>query len=338
MSTITLTAPQRVAYRRFRSGTLSLIVSHPPFLNLPIELSLSIFELAILDSKPSILAVICKSICRVLDIILYRTVVLGCAKTVQLFHRTTLSKDRAFLSEHVKKLVVTWLTDRPDRQLHDIVAACSGLRTLIIPSNRLPVRLAAIEPWAGKDGLSALTVRSFDDGDIYSPRSPQPVVDLSTALTHLRFCEPSDMWQSPSSMLESYGALPHLSHLQFARRTNANEDNDMAFAEDVRNILRTRPALKMVVVSIYLACIGSAAETVEDSDIWKIMCRVREEDARVIVVPGQFGEWVKGLEDVKALRSGHNPVDFWMSMKRAAKCLQDVKKNGEMNIDPVMSS
>ncbi|GLB37730.1 hypothetical protein LshimejAT787_0407810 [Lyophyllum shimeji] len=311
MATITVTELRHCT----RPRRLSLVASRQsPLLSLPIELAVKIFEDAILECSPSALALASKAFCKVVDVILYRTIVLDSAKTVQLFHHTAHSKSRAFLTDHVKKLVVTWWpeSDAACTKVHNIIAACAGTRTLIAPSFRWPVDISCAK-FSADSAVTAITIQSFDgDNGVHTRAGCQPVMDVSKTLTHLRFCEPSDMWHSPTSMLAPFGPLPHLSHLQLARRANANEANDLIFANSVRQLLRSLPALKMLVVSVYPAGCSLASGPVEDSDIWKRMWEIRIKDNRVVIVPGRYDEWKAGWEDPKLLRSGYHPADFWL--------------------------
>ncbi|KAF8070736.1 hypothetical protein FPV67DRAFT_1488542 [Lyophyllum atratum] len=311
MATITVTETRHIRPRR-----LSLIGSQQSLLfRLPVELVLKIFEAANLVCKPSVLALVSKSFRRFLYITLYRRVVLDSLRIIQLFHRTVHSTNRTFLADHVKRLVVTWWPESDDSraQVRDIIAACPGIRALVTPSCRWPVDISRAKS-SIEGGISAITVHSFDgDNGTLTRVLRQPLIDVSKTLTHLRFCEPSDMWYSPISMLATFGPLPHLSHLQLARRANANEANDVMFTNSIREFLHSLPALKMLVVSIYPEAFSSTFEPVEDSVIWTRMSEIRSEDGRVVIMPGQYDEWKEGWEDPKLLRSGYYPADFWMS-------------------------
>ncbi|KAF5380510.1 hypothetical protein D9615_004687 [Tricholomella constricta] len=318
MSTVTVTELRHIRPRR-----LSLIISSgtAPVLTLPVELVFNIFEAAIFDCKPSNLALVSKAFSKVVDAILYRTVILDSPNTVRLFHRTIHSKTRPFLTGHVKRLVVTWWpdSDTSQTQIHDIISACAGIRALISPSFRWPINISAAKS-SVESGLTAITIQSFDEdhGILTHVSENQPLI-FSKTLTHLRFCEPSAMWYSPTSMLAAFGPFPHLSHLQLARRANANESNDIMFANSVRKLLHSLPALKMLVVSVFPEAYCFEMESVENSDIWKRMCEIRSEDRRVIVLPGRWEEWKDGYEKQKLFHSGYQPADFWTRAANTVK-------------------
>lgn len=308
MSTVTVTALRTT----HRPRALSLIAARlPPILGLPAELVLTIFELVISESKPITLATICKGINKAVESILYRTVVLDTSKTIDLFYRTTLSRPRDFFTEHVKKLIVTWELEQHSSSISKIIAACPALRSLVSPSC-YPISMATQMP--NYDGPSELTFRSYE-GEDASKVAPS-FQKSSRSLTHLRFCEPSDSWYSPSSMLSTFGPLLHLSHLQLSRRADANEDNDLTFAEDIRTLLRSNSTLKVVVVSIFAGYSWTNSSAIaEDSYIWNLMLSIRDEDPRIIVINGIYDDWRDVGNYQKALWSGWHPVDFWTTVK-----------------------
>jgi hypothetical protein len=297
----------------YRPRKLSLVAARlPPILNLPVELALTIFELAISESKPTALIAICKATTKAVEAILYRTVVLDTPQTTLLFYRTTLSKPRAFFIGHVKKLIVAWEPySDPCPTVAKIMAACPALRALVSPSCYMPISTAM----QTADGPFEITFQSYEGSD--ASKVVPPLEKISRPLTHLRFCEPSDGWHSPSSMLSTFGPLPHLSHLQLSRRAGANVDNDVAFAEDIRTILRSNSNLKVVVVSIFAGPSWSdaASETAEDSDIWRLMRDIQDVDQRIVVVNGVYDKWREEMKYRKSLWSGCYPVDFWTAVK-----------------------
>ncbi|KAG6879924.1 hypothetical protein C0992_009588, partial [Termitomyces sp. T32_za158] len=119
--------------------------------------------------------------------------------------------------------------------------------------------------------LGSFALRSFDPYNVTNRQSTRlPAMGFSN-LTHLRICEPADVWCSPSAMVEAFGTLPLLSHLQVARRANANQANDEGFALSISDLLASRPTLKTLVRprAVYLfkgqkygiGCMSSAAQT-----------------------------------------------------------------------------
>lgn len=278
-----------------------------PFCNLPVELLFSILELASLHCRPSVLAVVCKAIHPIINAILYHTVVLESATDIALFHRTVHLKPRIFFANHVRRLVVTCLRNSPEYQILDILAACAALRVLVLPSSRHPF---TISPRNHDGGLSELTLQSLDIDDICG--HDLPLTTNLDSLTHIRFCEPSNVWCSPLSMLASFGPLPHLSHLQLSRCANANQDNDYLFLEDIRIILRSYADLKLLVVSIFdNRSWMSSVESVAESNFLNLMRELRDEDSRVVVLVGGYGDWKKGWEVTKTSRCGQQPPNFW---------------------------
>ncbi|KAG5647087.1 hypothetical protein DXG03_001457 [Asterophora parasitica] len=311
-TTWTVTAESQLTHVTPRTFSLILSSSHSPaILNLPVELMLSVVEAAFAECKPVNLALISKAFAKVVDVILYRTVVLDSFHTVQRFHRTTHSKTRVFLTDHVKRLAVTWWPecDTSQEQIHAIIAACPGIRALIAPTFLWPIDIISTVPVDG--GLTDITIESFD-GDCGALRRASK---LSKELTYLRICEPSTMWFSPTSILAAFGPLPQLSHLQLARRANANETNDIMFANSVRTLLHSLPALKMLIVSIFTE--PFTCSKAEDSSIWKRMSGIRDEDCRVVILPGRYDEWRAELQNQKLVRSGYQPANFWVRAANA---------------------
>jgi hypothetical protein len=288
--------------------TLSLISSPgPPLLKLPVELVYSILELAILHCRPGILAVVSKAVHGVVNAILYHTVVLESPEDIALFNRTIRSKPRIFFANHVRRLVVTCLRNSPEHQVLNILAACTGLQVLVFPSSHLPFTISSRVSHAHDVGPSELILQSLDMKDVCVD---PPLIPNSDSLTHLRFCEPSDVWRSPSSMLASFGPLPHLSHLQLSRRANANKDNDYLFVQDIRTLLWSRTALKLLVVSIFDKRSWISPESVADSHIWNLMRDLQDTDSRVVVLVGRYGDWKKRWEVTKTSRCSQQPASF----------------------------
>lgn len=308
MATITVTKG-RHARARFRS--ISLKVSNSPFYLLPTEIFFLILEYAIFQCKPRDLALVSKAFCRVLDVILYRTVVLDSIETLQLFHRTTQCKKTTFFTKHLLEIVVTSYNVTSHPYLSDVMAACSGLRSLVLPSSEWPQNFLADDP-AFNQSFGSFALRSFDHSNVTN----RPSTRLgSPNLTHLRICEPVDGWCSPSAMVEAFGPLPHLSHLQVARRANANQANDEKFALSISDLLASRPTLKMLVVSIFpetFSASSSIDAPVQGSEIWHRMRQLCCSDQRLVLVPGCYEEWKDGWGENRAIRSGWRPVDYWI--------------------------
>lgn len=305
MSTLTVSRVETYAGRS-RALSLSLRATCRPssLLAIPDELILDILELAILQCKPSTLAVISKAISAHIDYIIYRTVVLGDLKTVHLFAWTTRRKTRSFMAGHVKSLAVTLAPEQYQRGsrtlISEIIAACTGVRKLTVPSCHHPISIPSV--LARHDGLLELTIQSYDEA--HTSNYP----DLTLSPTHLRFCEPSDAWCSPLSMLELFGALPDLRYLELTRRADANEENDAVFYGDILHILDTSPRLKLVVIRIFPQSWWTTEHlpAVTGSNIWALMHNVVEHDARAILLQGKYGEWKE---------SAAQGVDYWTELQ-----------------------
>lgn len=143
------------------------------------------------------------------------TVVLESPKDIALFHRIIHSKPRPiFFTDQAMVVTCVHNDSSPEYQILDTLAACAGLGVLVFPSSHRPFTISS---------------RCSYDRDRPHPSSLRhrqsvvpPLITNSNSLTHLRFCEPSNVWRLPSSSLVSFGPLPHLSRFQFSRRADAN--------------------------------------------------------------------------------------------------------------------
>ncbi|TFK74576.1 hypothetical protein BDN72DRAFT_759323 [Pluteus cervinus] len=322
-STLTFTA-----FRRPRSLSLALVSAKPPILALPSEVALDIFELALLENEPKILVVVSKEIQRVINTIIYRTVTLDNVRSIQLFHRTITSRSSAELAVLVKALAITWSPGFAQPATHrlilDIATICTGARTLVLPSfyntSLRPTRTATSgRPVIRLDDPLQLTMQSFD---AYTPQylhtssamhaAAATPIHRFASITHLRICEPSDYWYSPKDILDSFGALPYLTHLQLSRRAEANEGNDVIFVDHIKEILQTRKTLKMLVVSVF-APTWWCEESVLESRIWQVLDELAVADSRLFGLVGRQGEWEKSWDGVR-LRTPA-PVSFWETVR-----------------------
>ncbi|KAJ4483512.1 hypothetical protein J3R30DRAFT_3449110 [Lentinula aciculospora] len=321
MATLTTTL---TAYRT-RRFSLSLVSAKPsPLLNLPAELVLDILESVLSQVKPSTLSTISKVISRFVDIILYRTVVLHSKESLILFHRTTLSRSPAFFASHVKKLVVAY---KPHNAVNyhraqRSIAVCGGARSLLLSMWFGSDCLASVMEGRTDGGVSEITLHSTDgiEAPIYLPAQNQKELQLadivSDSITHLRICEPGEVWVSPEDTLLPFGALLNLTHLQLSRRTNSNSDNDLIFQLQVRSILQTHPALSVLAVVIYPQ-LWAADEDVSESDIWVMMHQVAEQDGRLRLVEGKNDDWATQW------RNGGSNVGsrFWADLSKCSGAL-----------------
>ncbi|KAL0571551.1 hypothetical protein V5O48_010412 [Marasmius crinis-equi] len=312
------TTTMTLTYARPRRLSLSLLAPRtpPPLLNLPAELVLDILELCLKENRPSTLTVVCKAISGFVDAILYRIVVLDSRETVNLFHRTTLSKPPTFFATHVKKLVLAYnpsVDSIQFRRVLDIVAPCSGLRSLVLPSGYEKPAIQSILHALSSDGLAEILIHSHQGLRTFDAGTTR--LDYTLPVTHLRVCEPGDGFVAPCSLLSAFGSLPRLSHLQLARRINSNEDNDQVFVDDVVHILETRPELTMLVVSIFpLSWSPTPQASVIESSIWDMLQKLSKRDKRLLVRLGEYKEWNVERDGVRRAKLGETS-DFWVSSK-----------------------
>lgn len=279
-----------------RRLSLSVIASRSPLLELPTELVLEVLGLSLIQSKPSTLSSVSKATKSFVEHIIYRTVILDSARSVALFHKIIERRSANFLALHVKKLIISWSPiphSASARQIWDIVGACSsGLRSLALPNGFHPQSIAAVI--SSHEGLYELTIESYDEvdrlGRCASLHYLPAAFNGGSNLTHLRICEPSMHWCSPAAILESFGQLPHLTHLQLARRIHANDENDIIFVEDICNLLYHRKTMRQVVVSIFPPS-WSPCQSVEDSNIWALVQQAARDEPRLHVAKGEHGSW-----------------------------------------------
>ncbi|PFH52141.1 hypothetical protein AMATHDRAFT_57492 [Amanita thiersii Skay4041] len=313
MSTRTYTT--LTASRRTRA--LSLVASrYSPLLNLPSELILGIIQLALLECKPTQLAAISKGVKQLVDAIVYHTVVLDNPTIFLLFYRTVTSAKSAHLAGHVRNLIFTW-TPYSFCSVKHLVSTCTSLRSLSLPSSTAIDHVAL-----NGEGPYEITIESFDRpiDYLFSPHQTAlcpPYAGVSKALTHLRICEPSDAWHSPNSILNSFGPLPNLTHLHLARQTNGNEENDEVFVRELASVLRSRPMLKLLIVSIYCRQQWEPLSSVEESNIWGLMRDLSASDARVLLLSGNYGEWRNEAQNTAACSSAALPSIFWATAEGA---------------------
>ncbi|KAJ3570296.1 hypothetical protein NP233_g4506 [Leucocoprinus birnbaumii] len=319
--TQTSTVTVSLSRTRRRALSLSLLGGQSSALlhDLPAEITIHILEFALLYGRPRDLALISQIIRQLVNIIIYRTVILDNAHTIALFHRTASSRHSSHLLTHVRRLAVTWEPEyfmpNTDQQLRHIVAHCPSLRKVALPSS-CQIDISPFDFLSLNDGPSDLTIQSFDDLSGFDPLSSDntPVLlpaYFSTSLTHLRICEPGNTWQSPSTIIASLHDAPNLTHLQLARRTDSNEDNDVVFADDIAHLLATRKHLKMVVISIFGGLMRTSSEAIQESNIWMLALKLQELDPRVVVIEGELGTWREEWKDVKGIRCGGSPMNFW---------------------------
>ncbi|KAK0459114.1 uncharacterized protein EV420DRAFT_1538362 [Desarmillaria tabescens] len=283
MSTLTMTRSHQQG--RLRSFSLSLVARHSsPLLALPVELIIDIITLALIESKINALATICKDMSCLFNTILYRTVSLSSTRPVSLLYQACRSNPS--LTIHIRHFTVSGnavLDAKGWGRVWEIVSRAKGLLSLSLKEGYQPSSLALILADPNHESLSAVTIQRFD----------APTASVGPAcvapITHLRICEPSDQWHSPYDILSSFGSLPALTHLQLCRRVNGNEENDLTFVEEVASILRDRPRLRMLVVTVFPQ-MWAGEEQVEGSDIWRWLKEIADER---LMVKGGYGLWLK---------------------------------------------
>ncbi|KAG7449719.1 uncharacterized protein BT62DRAFT_928453 [Guyanagaster necrorhizus] len=284
MSTLTMTQSHQQG--RFRSFSLSLVARHSsPLLALPAELIIDIITFALTESKVNALATICKDITCLLNTILYRTVSFRSTRSMSLFYQA--SRSNPSLTTHVRNFTVTEnsvLDANGWRRVWDILSRATGLLSLSLKEGYPPSSMALILADPSHDSLSAVTIQRFHASS--ASVGPACVAPIS----HLRICEPSDQWHSPSEILSSFGSLPALTHLQLCRRMNGNEENDLAFVEEITSILSGRARLRMLVVTVFPQ-MSAGEEQLVDSGIWGLLKAVADE--RLVVKRSGYGLWLK---------------------------------------------
>ncbi|KAF7362258.1 hypothetical protein MVEN_00572200 [Mycena venus] len=307
-----------------------------PLRDIPTEIGLEIVELALLSTPSTILALVSKKFNALVCKMIYKTVILDRLSRITLFHRTVLSKSLEFLGTHVLTLAVTSrsYTTEARIQLEQIVAACTGLRTLAIPrpgilASGVISRTRPIELIIQK--FDAMTPFEWDP--LFAQEIVvSPAARISQNLTRLRICEPGQVWHSPLETLEFFGSLPGLTHLALARHVNPYGGlNDGAFVSEIRTLLETRPELKMLIVSLFPAAwprqVPATFSLCGHSCICKALIRLADTDKRLVVLATG---WDTLLEPDKDPRSPFPPhvnhgsarlgvVSFWENWRMSDK-------------------
>ena len=338
---------------------------------LPNELIIDILEYAVVHpTHLAHLALISKRTTELFNTILYRTVLLPTARAILHFARTATSAAPGLLHQHVKRVVLAELHAPPS--VHDAVRAilrtCTGAHTFVLPgafvSDLLKPDNFPAAPSHGAVPTPApthLTIGYFDDPDAsrrwsaFLPPTtthtaplpplciPRAAPALLAGLTHLRLGEPAELFLAPRALLAHLGALPRLTHLHVARQIDANEDNDVAFVQDVAQLLRARPALACVVVGAFLPLFGPArhrlasifddghegregagaarekekekaeqgAERCRAATIWRLVGALQKTEERLLLVPGRYGSWWHEWQGAGCIANASEPVDFW---------------------------
>jgi hypothetical protein len=307
----------RLVSRRHRSSSLSLVNNQSLLLNLPAELIYAILNFALLQTKAAVLASVSKTINDFINYIIYHTVILDSEQSTTLFIRTVQSKPDSFLANYVRKFVLTWNPIPYSSQAHDIwniLDGCTGLKALVLPEGFHPISLAHLVCNVHKDSVQELTISSYTEMDelgrittlFTSSHDILHSASLFSSLTHLRICEPSHGWFSPSQILDTFGGVPNLTNLQLNRRINSNEENDIIFAEEIVETLKTRKELKLLVVGLFAQTWDTGA-CIKDSGIWNLMHGVAMRDSRLVLMEGVYDEW---KNEWKGARNSAL-VDFW---------------------------
>ncbi|KZS91405.1 hypothetical protein SISNIDRAFT_487391 [Sistotremastrum niveocremeum HHB9708] len=282
-------------------------------LRLPNEIQFEILETAItlLPSSVFRLALICSHVCKLIDWILYRRVVLKSARALKLFAKNESLRDGRKVGEYVGSLAITAIPafEGRDEAIISVLHACPNLRSLFLNSALIPS-----SPSTALVGRNPnINVLSLTDRPISTPlglhltltnltpiTSPA-LMALLPNTTHLHFAEPPHdtaltQWVDPLRILSSVPVpLHHLSHLSLPRREHANEENDIIFAQCISSLLSAPSALKVLVISIYPA--KWEDEHDETAGIWKLTKEIERRDERVVIRKAYFDgvmeEWSK---------------------------------------------
>ncbi|KAF8178656.1 hypothetical protein K438DRAFT_1844179 [Mycena galopus ATCC 62051] len=287
----------RAAPASVRRSAMTTLAAGPRLLpgrDIPTEIGLQIIEFALPFTSPTSIALVSKKFNALACKIVYRTVILDSLLRITLFHQSVLLKSSEFLRTHVFSLAVTsktLYTTQARNQLENIVAACTGLRILAIPR---PGVLAA-SMTSGTRPID-LIIQKFDAMTPFEWDPPfahdvpdSPASHLSHNLTRLRICEPGQVFHSPCKILEFFGPLAGLTHLALARHVSPEKTlNDGVFVSDIRTILRTRPGLKMLVVSLFPVHWPNSTRVSTSlcghGCICKALIRVADADKRLVVL------------------------------------------------------
>ncbi|KAK7057571.1 hypothetical protein R3P38DRAFT_3304039 [Favolaschia claudopus] len=336
---------------RTRPATMRLGLMRPPSViapsrpsplrNVPNEIALEIVELALRyqsQKNPTALALVSRRFNDLVCKLIYRNVTLDSLARIARFNRAVHLKSTEFLATHVDALAVTTqehYTNEARVQLEEIVAACTGLRTLAIPrpgvlaSNLISVtrpteliiqKFDAMTPFEWDPPFAVTVVES-------------PASHVSQNLKRLRICEPGQAWHSPLATLEFFGALEGLTHLALTRHVRSgwhipSPTNDNIFASEIQMLLQTRPKLRMLVVSLYpvswpkLVPLGTTLCSVEC--LCKALGRLAQQDNRLVLLA--TGWETVTSDDNMTLHPAQNHggdrlgnVCFWDSWKMSDK-------------------
>ncbi|KAJ6589879.1 hypothetical protein DFH09DRAFT_1140338 [Mycena vulgaris] len=345
---------------RARIRAVPLVASRTlaaPLLAMPAEIGLEIMELALMDTPARTLAVVSKSFSALVSNIIYKTVVLGSLSAIALFHRTVRSKAPEFFEKHVRTLAVTAPDYNPmaRAQLEEIVAACSGVRTLAIPRPGI-----LVSPLTPQISLHELTLEKFDAmtpfewDPQFGVAAQSPAAHLSARLTHLRICEPTDAWHSPLETLEFFGALPDLTHLALARAITRQDfsmhPNDGVFIAEIGALLARRPPLRMLVVSLFPARwpkpTRAACSLCHPACLCKALGRLARADRRLVVLIAGWDTLVeqddRGVPEFDSTAPRHvnhgsgrpGCVNFWDNWRMSDKRMVSLAAGWEPEVLP----
>ncbi|KAF7428751.1 hypothetical protein PC9H_007983 [Pleurotus ostreatus] len=311
--------------------------------------------------------------------VLYEKVVLGSVKDLARFRRSLIPiysygygrgvrESGSGIGKSVRQLAITCDTDaayayKNTSALVDAEAILGNanvvrhLRKLAVPSL---FELRFLPPAEG--GIEQVFVRSVNA--VTHPSKSTITVDSSGTrvyppllrdTTHFCVAEPSTRgWVSPREILDSVFPSPSpspaftsvnsqykLTHLHFARRADANAENDVAFVKDVQGIITSNsgsrfPELDSVVISVFAPEWMDSSSTESDevdepvgvaekvdtpyeqyakaSHLWGLLDdlsgSLTPSDARLVIRVGRSDEWTEEWQ-TRSLPKAREDLGFW---------------------------
>ncbi|KAF7298040.1 hypothetical protein HMN09_01025300 [Mycena chlorophos] len=289
-----------------------------PFESVPNEILLEIIEFALANGTfAGDIACVCRPFGSLIDHIVYKTVVLNSAARIARFCYTARARRQAFMTRHVRRLVVSapdCFTVEVRSQLETILSVCRGVQAMAIPR---PAILVAPDV-VSQTRLNELTIQQFDAmtpfewDPQFGEAGASPAAHLTRQISHLRVCEPAaaPLFHPPAEIIEFFGPLENLTHLALACRSTQPLHKSRIFLQDIQELLLARPALRVVVVSIF----GHDRRRLCGTEC---LCTALQglRDRRVVVLAGSHGFGALGAARNKGFSmpltgSGHRAAAF----------------------------